>query len=73
MPTLTFDDQVQDALALMPATGELEADAYKALLYTANPDGGKAVLTKILTNKLVNRRLEIKDGAAKVYLSRKAG
>lgn len=73
MSPSTFDAQIQEALALMPETGELDSDAYKALVYTENPDSGKAVLTKILTNKLVSRRLEVKDGVATVYLSRKAG
>ena len=67
----SVDTQVDSALALLPATGEMEFDTYKAQLQAANPDNAKAVFTRILTAKLCNRRLQIVEGVPTVYLSRK--
>lgn len=67
-------EQVDQALTLLPSDGsEVEFDAYKAALYAANPDGGKATFTRILTNKLVNRRLSLSNGGCAVFLSKKVG
>lgn len=67
-------EQVNQALALLPSDGsEVEFDAYKAALYAANPDGGKVTFTRILTNKLVNRRLTLANGGYAVWLSKKDG
>lgn len=67
----SLDEQISVALALLPVEGEVEFDAYKAQLQTANPDNAKAVFTKILIAKMANRRLQIVDGQPTVYLSRK--
>lgn len=72
MPPKEVQAQIEDALALLPATGEIEFDAYKAQLYIANPDGGKAVFTHILNAGKLNKRVKIEDGVPVVYLSRKA-
>lgn len=65
---------IEDALALLPPAGqEVEFDAYKAQLYTANPDNAKDAFTQMLKRELVNKRLVTKDdGKHVVMLSRKA-
>jgi len=68
----SIDDQIEQALSLLPATGEVEFDQYKANLYAQNPDGGKAVFTAILKAKMLGRRLDMSTGQPIVYLSRKA-
>ena len=71
---LNEQEQVEQALNLLPSDGsEVEFDAYKATLYAANPDGGKATFTRILTNKMVNRRLSLSNGVYTVFLSKKVG
>lgn len=68
-----FDSQVQAALELLPASGEVEFDAYKAQLYAANPENGKAVLTHIVAKRLTDRRTDMQSRPVKVYVSRKGG
>jgi hypothetical protein len=56
---------------LLPETGEIEFDAYKALLQAQNPDGAKEVFSVILKKQMVQRRLISRPLPAKVMLSRK--
>ena len=67
-----IDVQIDQALALLPATGEIEFDQYKQNLYAQNPDGGKAVFTAILKGKMAARRLDLSTGKPVVYLARKS-
>lgn len=64
--------QIEEALALLPETGEIEFDAYKALLQAQNPDGAKEVFTQILKKQMLARRLITRPLPATVMLSRKA-
>lgn len=74
MPAPTSKDaQIQAAMDLLPETGEVEFDAYKAQLYAQNTDRGKEVFTQLLKAKLVTQRLQFVDGKPTVFLSRKAG
>jgi len=66
-----MNELVQQALDLLPAKGEVEFDEYKAQLFGAMPDKAKDVFTYALKNNLVNKRVEISDHVAKVYLSKK--
>ena len=66
-----MNDLLAQALALLPASGEVEFDAYKAQLFTAMPDNAKDVFTYALKNDLLNKRVEISNHVAKVYLSKK--
>ena len=50
-------EQIDDALSLLPETGEIEFDAYKALLQEQNPDGAKDVFSTILKKKMLEKRL----------------
>ncbi len=68
----SIDSQVQAALELLPVSGEVEFDAYKAQLYAANPDGGKAAFQMMLKNQMVNKRLDLSTRPVTVHLSRKA-
>jgi len=70
MPTM--QEQIDEALELLPVEGEVDFEAYKAQLYAANPDNGKAVFTHIIKAKLFNRRLEVNAPDYNVWLSRKA-
>lgn len=68
----TIDQQIADALELLPVEGEVDFDAYKAQLYAQNPDNGKVVFTHMIKNKLFSRRLEVNAPDVLVYVSRKA-
>jgi hypothetical protein len=68
----SIDVQIDQALSLLPATGEIEFDQYKANLYAQNPDGGKAVFTAIIKGKMANRRLDMSTGKPVVFLARKS-
>jgi len=72
MPPKEVQAQIDEALELLPPTGEVEFEAYKAQLYTANPDGGKAVFTHLLLTGKLQKRLQVAGGAVTVFLSRKA-
>jgi len=64
---------VSDALELLPKSGEVEFNAYKAQIQTAMPDKAKDVFTYILKNGLIGKVAKYNpDGKISVYLSRKA-
>jgi len=65
------DNWESDAIALLPASGETTFDAYKASLYDAYPDNGKELLSKLLASQAFSKRIEIKEGHATLYVSRK--
>jgi len=70
---MNLDDLVKYAIDLLPPTGQIEFNAYKAKLYAAQPDNGQEAFRRMLTADLVNKSLE-QDAAGKpvVMLSRKA-
>lgn len=68
----TIDQQMKEALDLLPVEGEVEFDTYKAQLYAANPDGGKEAFTNLLKNHALNRRVDFSTRPVTVYLARKA-
>jgi hypothetical protein len=68
-----MDELVAKALSMLPASGEIVFDAYKASLQSEMPDNAKDVFTFILKNNLLGRQVRYdKDGNIQVYLSRKA-
>jgi len=68
-----MDNLVVQALAMLPASGEVVFDVYKASLQAAMPDKAKDVFTHILKNDLLNKEVRYNsDGQITVYLSRKA-
>jgi len=70
---VSLDDLVKRAIELLPATGAIEFNAYKAKLYAAHPEGGQDAFRRMLTADLVNKSLE-QDATGKpvVMLSKKA-
>jgi len=52
-----MDQLVQQALALLPASGDVLFDTYKGQINNAMPDKAKDVFTHILKNQLVKTRV----------------
>lgn len=68
----TAQENLDQALELLPVEGEIEFDAYKSDLYAVQPDTGKQTFTAIIKGNLAKRRLDMTGDTPKVYLSRKA-
>lgn len=70
----TLQEQIDAAVALLPPVGQsVEFDAFKAQLYTANPDGGKDAFTYMLKNGLVKTKVTRQaDKTMKTTLERPA-
>lgn len=67
-----MDELVAQALALLPSSGEVGFDAYKAQLNQAMPDKAKDVFTYVLKNNLLNKVVKYDSNSKiQVYLSRK--
>jgi len=67
-----MDDLVKQALELLPASGTVVFDAYKAQLQTAMPDNAKDVFTHILKNNLLSKKVKYDNNKnIVVLLSRK--
>lgn len=52
-----MNELVEQALALLPASGEVVFDTYKAQINNAMPNQAKDVFTHILKNQLVKTRV----------------
>jgi len=67
-----MDNLVSQALEMLPKSGTVDFDAYKAQLQSAMPDKARDVFTYILKNNLLNKRVQVNaDHKATVLLSRK--
>jgi hypothetical protein len=67
-----MNELVAKALALLPTSGEILFDAYKAQLNSAMPDKAKDVFTHILKHDLVGKVVKYDTNKqVQVYLSRK--
>jgi len=67
-----MNELVSQALELLPKSGEVVFDAYKAQLQSAMPDKAKDVFTHILKNDLLGKVVRYdSNGKITVYLSRK--
>lgn len=68
-----MDELVQQALGMLPASGTVVFDVYKAQLQTAMPDKAKDVFTHILKNNLLSKKVKYDENKnIVVLLSRKA-
>ena len=64
----SFNEQLKDAIELLPPGGkQVVFDDYKAQLYAANPDGGKAVFTHMIKNDLLGKEL-VRDASGNIAL-----
>lgn len=70
----TLQDSVDAALELLPAVGQkVEFDAFKAQLYTADPDNGRDAFAYMIKQGLMQKKLEHSpEGGMSLMLSRKA-
>lgn len=66
----TLQVQVDTALEMLPAEGEVNFEDFKASLYNQNPENGKAVLQWMMSRKLTKRRVQVVNGVPTVYLAR---
>jgi hypothetical protein len=68
-----MDELVAQAIALLPVSGKVEFNVYKAQLYAALPDYGRDVFASMIKRSLVQKELG-RDGSGNVVvlLSRKA-
>ena len=67
-----MNELVAEALELLPKSGTVDFDVYKAQLNTAMPDKAKDVFMYILKNDLLVKKVKIgEDHKAAVLLSRK--
>lgn len=67
-----MDNLVKDALEMLPKSGEVVFDVYKAQLQSAMPDKARDVFTHILKNDLLSKVVKYdNDGKIAVFLSRK--
>lgn len=73
MAVKNFEDQLDEALALLPAVGQwMEFNEYKAKLYSANPQGGQPVFERMLKFDVVQKKLDVDtNGKPIVLLARK--
>jgi hypothetical protein len=66
-----MDELVSQAIELLPVTGTVEFNAYKATLYEALPDYGRDVFASMIKRGLVKKELgRDSSGAVVVLLSR---
>jgi len=74
MASKTLDQMVDDAVALLPPTGQtIEFDAYKATLYAANPNNGRDLFSHMIRQNVISKKLsKNSSGQMVVLLSRKA-
>jgi len=69
---MSLEQLVSYAIDLLPSTGTIEFNAYKAKLYAAQPDGGRDAFAHMIRANLINKSLERDAGGKpKVMLSRK--
>jgi len=67
-----MQELLAQAIELLPKTGEVQFDAYKASLNTAMPDKSKDVFTYLLKHNMLNKRVVVgEDHKVNVFLSRK--
>jgi hypothetical protein len=68
-----MDSLVAQALSLLPTSGDVVFDVYKAQINTAMPDKAKDVFTYILKNQLVKTRVAYDANKKIVVYLGKAG
>jgi len=68
-----MDEMVGKAIELLPKSGTVEFNAYKAQLYAALPDNGRDVLAHMIKRGMIENQLgRDSSGKVVVLLSRKA-
>lgn len=70
----SMESMTSSAVELLPKVGEwVEFDAYKANLYSANPEKGRDVFAHMIKNDLVLKKLDTNtNGQVVVFLARKS-
>ena len=71
MPVFTMQELQDMAVALLPTTGGMEFEAYKAKVYAELPDNGRDILSHLLRNGVVGKRVAVVDHKAVVTIFKK--
>lgn len=72
MADKNLQDKVVEALDLLPETGTVDFEAYKAQLVEADPIGWQGTLQYMMKHAMTSRKVQVVGGVVSVLLGKKA-